>query len=192
MWLCGFYYRAFHVEPCLAHCSRVFFLRGSFEPRHDKTNKMSVRPAKTQISLSIHPVWSEFSLCAQLVAKDPGFLHADSEDSDQTRRIPRLIWVFAGRTFTLLVLSCRGSFQHYDHLAWGICVSRAFVCLFCTLWYLSFFSSSWCRGLVAASDCDTPWTFLLAFIEQTLRSEHDQNGIVCPYIVLLPVSNLAE
>ena len=29
------------------------------EPRHDKTNKMSVRPAKTQISLGICPVWSE-------------------------------------------------------------------------------------------------------------------------------------
>ena len=26
------------------------------EPRHDKTNKMSVRPVKTQISLGIHPV----------------------------------------------------------------------------------------------------------------------------------------
>ena len=28
------------------------------EPRHDKTNKMSVCPAKTQISLGICPVWS--------------------------------------------------------------------------------------------------------------------------------------
>ena len=27
-----------------------------YEPRHDKTNKMSVRPAKTQISLGICPV----------------------------------------------------------------------------------------------------------------------------------------
>ena len=27
-----------------------------FEPRHDKTYKTSVRPAKTQISLGIHPV----------------------------------------------------------------------------------------------------------------------------------------
>ena len=26
------------------------------EPRHDKTNKMSVRPAKTLISLGIRPV----------------------------------------------------------------------------------------------------------------------------------------
>ena len=29
----------------------------SNEPPHDKTNKMSVRPAKTQISLGIRPVW---------------------------------------------------------------------------------------------------------------------------------------
>ena len=41
---------------------------------------MTVRPAKTQISLGIRPVWSESSLCAQWVAKDPSFLHADSED----------------------------------------------------------------------------------------------------------------
>ena len=79
------------------------------EPRHDKTNKITVRPAKTQISLGIRPVWSESSLCAQWVAKEPSFLHADSEDSDQTGRMPRLIWVFAGRTLILLVLSCRGS-----------------------------------------------------------------------------------
>ena len=75
------------------------------EPRHDKTNKMSLRLAKTQIGLGIHPVWSESSLCAQWVAKDSSFLHTDSEDSDQ----PGRIWVFAGRTLILLVLSCRGS-----------------------------------------------------------------------------------
>ena len=84
-------------------------LRRKHEQRLDKTNKMNVRPAKTQISLGIRPVWSESSLCAQWVAKNPSFLRADSEDSDQTGRIPRLIWVFAGRTFILLVLSCRGS-----------------------------------------------------------------------------------
>ena len=68
------------------------------EPPHDKANKMTVRPAKTQISLGIRPVWSESSLCTEWVAKDPSFLHADNEDSDQTGRMPRLIWVFAGRT----------------------------------------------------------------------------------------------
>ena len=45
----------------------------------------------------------ESSLCAQWVAKDPSFRHVDSEDSDQTGRMPRLIWVFAERTAVLLV-----------------------------------------------------------------------------------------
>ena len=34
------------------------------EPWHDKINKVSVSPAKTQISLGIRPVWSESSLSA--------------------------------------------------------------------------------------------------------------------------------
>ena len=33
-------------------------------PQHDKTNKVTVRSAKTQISLGIRPVWSEPLLCA--------------------------------------------------------------------------------------------------------------------------------
>ena len=41
---------------------------------------MNVRPAKTRINLGIRPVWSESSLSAQWVAKDPSFLHAASED----------------------------------------------------------------------------------------------------------------
>ena len=36
----------------------------TFEPRHDKTNKVTVRSAKTKISLGIRPVWSESSLSA--------------------------------------------------------------------------------------------------------------------------------
>ena len=51
------------------------------------------------------------SVCAQWVAKYPRFLHADSKDSDQAGRMPRLIWVFIGRTVTLLVLSLGGSFE---------------------------------------------------------------------------------
>ena len=42
----------------------IIFVQGKYEPEHDKTNKMSVRPAKTQISLGIRPVWSESSLSA--------------------------------------------------------------------------------------------------------------------------------
>ena len=36
----------------------------TYEPRHDKTSKVTVRPAKTQISQGFHPVWSESSLSA--------------------------------------------------------------------------------------------------------------------------------
>ena len=68
-----------------------------YAPQRDRTNKMACRLAKTQVSLGTRPVWSESSPCAVWAAKDPTFPHADSEDSDQTRRMPRLIWVFARR-----------------------------------------------------------------------------------------------
>ena len=53
---------------------------------------------RRQNSLGIRPVWSESSLCGLWVAKDRRYLHADSEGSDQTGRMPRLIRVLAGRT----------------------------------------------------------------------------------------------
>ena len=74
-----------------------------------QNQKMTVHPAKTQISMGIHRVWSESSLCAQWVAKDPRFLLADSEASDQTGRMPRLIWVFAGHSLILFFFSWGGS-----------------------------------------------------------------------------------
>ena len=51
-----------------------------------RTNHLKTKPTKwlcaqqRQISLGFRPVWSESSLCTQQVAKDPSFLHADSED----------------------------------------------------------------------------------------------------------------
>ena len=54
-------------------------------PPHDKTNKMACAPSEDS-GQSGHS-----SLSAQWVAKDPSFIHADSEDSDQTGRMPRLI-----------------------------------------------------------------------------------------------------
>ena len=81
----------------------------AYEPRHDKTNKMSVRPVKTPISMGIRLVWSESSLSAwrNLGSLATHWVH--SEDSDQTGRRPRLIWLFAGHTLVLLVLSCCSS-----------------------------------------------------------------------------------
>ena len=120
-----------------------------FEPRHDKTINMTVHPAKTQISLGISPVWAESPRCAYWVAKDPRFLHADNEDSNQTGRMPRLIWVFAGRTLISLVLSWRSSFLIRN--------------------IVSFFSFSRFRVLVAAYECVTPWIFHLT-ICKTVKS----------------------
>ena len=71
------------------------------EPRHDK---MVVRPAKTQISLGIRPDWSESWLSAWRNLGSLATHWAQSEDSDQTGRMARLIWVFAGRTLILLVI----------------------------------------------------------------------------------------
>ena len=75
-------------------------------------------------------------LCVQCVAKDPRFLRADSEDSDQTGRMPRLIWVFAGRTLILLFLSCRGSQLpvHLNHVTFlsKICIKQTKdLCILC-------------------------------------------------------------
>ena len=66
-----------------------------YELPHDKTNKMTVRPAKTQISLSSRPVWSESSLSARRKLGSLATHWVYREDSDQTGRMPRLIWVFA-------------------------------------------------------------------------------------------------
>ena len=48
----------------------VFIQQCSYEPRPDKTNKMSVRPADSD----------QTGLCAQWVAEDPSLLHTDSKD----------------------------------------------------------------------------------------------------------------
>ena len=57
-----------------------------------------MRRAKIQISLRIRTVWSDSSLCAFSIAKAAKCLLANNEDSDQTVRMRRLIWVFVGRT----------------------------------------------------------------------------------------------
>ena len=79
------------------------------KPVDDKTNKMTLRLAKTQISLDIRPVRSESSLSEWRKIGSLATYWVHSEKSDQTRRMPRLIRVFAGRPVILLVLSRGGS-----------------------------------------------------------------------------------
>ena len=63
-----------------------------------KPTKWHVRPVETQISLGIRPAWSEFSLSAWKELGSLATHWSHSEGSDQTGRMPMLIWVFAGRT----------------------------------------------------------------------------------------------
>ena len=72
------------------------------------------------------------SLCAHLLAKDPSFLHAHSEDSDQTGRMPKLIWVFAGRT-------CHFCWFCYEAALIILCHRRLHYCCQCKRYQPWFF-----------------------------------------------------
>ena len=75
----------FYVPFDFLPVSRRF--SGIYEMPHDKTN---------------NPVWSESSLSASRIIGSLATHKTHSEDSDQTGQMPRLIWVFAGRTAILL------------------------------------------------------------------------------------------
>ena len=75
-----------------------------------KSTKWHVLPVKIRISLGICPVWSKSSLSAWRKLGSLATNWAHSEDSDQTGRMPRLIWVFAGGTVILLALSWGSSY----------------------------------------------------------------------------------
>ena len=65
----------FQYKWCLFHTSKNIYIKNNEKTfdkfpdschkmwlPHDKTNKMTVRPAKTQMSLGIRPIWSVFSV----------------------------------------------------------------------------------------------------------------------------------
>ena len=84
-----------------------------------KPTKWFLHPAKTQISLGIRPVWSESSLS---LATD--WVH--SEDSDQTGQMPRLTWVFAGRTSHIFGFVTRRLIK-YSFFMYSICNPLIFI-----------------------------------------------------------------
>ena len=112
--MCGRYTKRSKVHHCVCLLGPLLWLLWKFEPPHDKTKKWHVRTAKTQICLGVRPVWSESSLSAWSKLGSLATHWTHSEDADQTGRIPRLIWVFAGRTVILLVLSWGGSFGLFE------------------------------------------------------------------------------
>ena len=87
-------------SSCSSFCTTIYKSRLRTKP-----TKWHVHPVKTQISLGLHPVWSESSLSAwwqlESLATHSAYSWSDLAD--------RLIWVFAGSTVILFVLSCCGS-----------------------------------------------------------------------------------
>ena len=92
-----------HLAIPLFPANTVFTLAINFylNRRMTKPTKWHVRPAKTQISLGIRPVWLVSSLSAWKSTGSLATISAHSEDSDQTGWMPRLVVVFAG---------CKGHF----------------------------------------------------------------------------------
>ena len=92
------------------------------------------------------------SLCTQWVAKDTRFLHADSQDSDQAWRMPRLIWVIPGSTsycwFCHVASHIRLTFwdHHFDMVCYFvtfiICVMICFLFLV-PYWKAMIWATSW-------------------------------------------------
>ena len=74
-------------------------MRKLYEPLRDKTNKLTVRP-----------VWAGSLLSAWRKLGSLPTHWAHIKDSDKAVWMPRLIWVFAGRTVILLILSRGGSY----------------------------------------------------------------------------------
>ena len=131
-----------------------------YEPRHDKTNKMSVRPAKTQISLGVLPVWSESSLCTQWVAKAQCFfkrtaktlirLGACSGWSESSLGAHSLCWFCNVAAHTMFVCGVRSNKEYqknanHENVLGAATKLYMFVLVYVTLTYIPWSSSRLAR-----------------------------------------------
>ena len=116
------------------YSGKSFYWNSELSRLMTKPTKWHVRQAKTRISLGIRPVWSESSLCAQWVANDPSFLHADSEDSDQTGRwlnydlysCNYMIWATSWENLFMLYANKKGADQPAHQYNTSTCYSQNF------------------------------------------------------------------
>ena len=93
-----------------------------YEPLHDKASSVSVRPAKTQISLGIRPFWSESLLSAW---RNLGSLPNERTVKTLIRLGGCLGWSESslGAQVLLLVLSCLCSYYHYFRMVYSPAVT---------------------------------------------------------------------
>ena len=106
------------------------------------TTKSTKRPecqVKTQISLGTCPIWSESSLTAWRKLGSLATHWAHTEDSDQTWRMSRLIWVFAGGIYhcTCFVMHRLQNFRYcraVDCDRWRTAFQPTFLIGICVMW----------------------------------------------------------
>ena len=95
----------------VSDCQRQFIIH-YYEPVHDKTSKLMCTQrrlrsawASAQSDQSLLTAWRKIGSITTL--------WAHREDSDQTGRMPRLIWIFAGCTGHFVGLSCSGPYKSH-------------------------------------------------------------------------------
>ena len=92
------------TERCMQLLQQLFLCVSSSFCCWHKMSHLVTKPTKWLCAQRrLRSAWAsvqsdQSSLCGKWVAKDPSFLHVDSDDSDQTGRMPKLIWVFTGCT----------------------------------------------------------------------------------------------
>ena len=106
-------FKSYNVHTWAAACQNQQNDLRPNELKHDKTNIITCAPSEDsdQHPPSLIRIFT-VRMKKPMVLGYP--LSANSEDSDQTWQMPRMIWVFAGRTgynLIMLVLSCFGSFS---------------------------------------------------------------------------------
>ena len=138
-----------------------------------KPTKWALRPAKIQISLGIRPVWSESSLCAQWVAQDPRFLHANSEDFDQTGQMPRLISVFTERTCPFCWFCHKAAHVSFpEHFNRWIVAHNLHSCYFSNLYCFLFIWFFWLFFFLTIIFWHFPFTLFLLFETRLFEQHH--------------------
>ena len=65
----GVFVREFYGVPTGSKVGNLGRIKNNVNQRTTKTTIRPVRPAKTQISLYIHPVWQEFSFISLWIAR---------------------------------------------------------------------------------------------------------------------------
>ena len=127
-----FNFISFLAVICLKIGLPIYHWHASITETHKYMSHDMTKPTKRLCAQrKLRSAWSSQSSLSAWRKEGSLATHwAHSEDSDQTGRMPRLIWVLAGHTLILLVLSCCGS-----HIAffWQQAIA-----------YFSFLYAVWC------------------------------------------------